>query len=116
MNSIGFLKNEGHKLLDEYISLGDNFDKKERNAAYQKLEKKIQKNYHAHFKMMTTEAECLHAIERLNAMITKRRQKIKLTNTGRIKFAPNLQKIQKELVFTKVESYPQFNEKMTCKG
>ena len=41
MNSIGFLKNEGHKLLDEYISLGENeYKNKTRSQAYRKLEKK----------------------------------------------------------------------------
>ena|ERR1035437_360808 len=104
MNSIGFLKNEGHKLLDEYISLGDDFGKEARSNAYRKLEKRIAKNYHAHFKMMNTEAECLHVIKRLNDMVEKRRQKKKLIRENKIKFAPNLAKIQKELVFTKVKS------------
>ena len=54
--------------------------------------------------MMTTEAEVLHAIERLNAMIQKRKSKLEMSGAGKIKFAPNLPQIQKEIVFTKVKS------------
>ena len=103
MNQLQFLKNEGHKLLDEYIALDTHRGKKEKTHAYRKLETKLKQHHKAHFAMMTTEAEVLHAISRLNDMIKKRKNKLEMLGFGKIKFAPNIREIQKNIVFTKVK-------------
>lgn len=99
MNQLQFLKNEGHKLLEEYIALDPNKHggpKKERDHAYSKLESKLRKRQKAHFSMMHTEAEVLQAISKLGEMIKKRAERIKREGWDKSVIAPNVQELQRQ--------------------
>jgi len=103
MSGLHFLKEIGHKLLDEYIEL-DTYrgPKTERNHAYQKLATKIRKNHNAHFGMMTTEKEVLNANDKLQKMIEKRKNRIKYYGYDKVEYAPNIQELQKNIKFEKI--------------
>lgn len=76
---ISFLKKQAHDLLDEYISLLQITNKRNRrnttNLAYEKLAKRIQSN--PHFSKMETHEEVLFAIRHLHEMIRQQRKKVK---------------------------------------
>lgn len=76
---ISFLKKQAHDLLDEYISLLQITNKRNRknttNLAYEKLVKRIQSN--PHFSKMETHEEVLFAIRHLHEMIRQQRKKVK---------------------------------------
>ena len=92
MSNLFFLKQIGHNLLDEYVSLDLCKNKKMiKKKAYEDLGKKIKKEFSAHFGMMTTEKEVLEANKKLRNMILKRRKKMFL-----IQFAPDLMNLQKQ--------------------
>lgn len=101
MSNIQFLKKEGHDLLELYISLDPNRHGgvyKEKSHAYRKLEKKLRRHHNAHFSMMTTEQEVIHAISKLRGMIKKRKERIKreekLKEQNRV--APNVRELQRK--------------------
>lgn len=95
-NSLSKLKNKGHKLLNEYISLDSSHeDKKSKTAkAYRKLADKLESyRIYPHFSLMKTEEEVEIAIMKLEKMIEKRKDKIKYS--AKSEYAPNLQELQK---------------------
>lgn len=75
---ISFLKKQAHDLLDEYISLLQITNKRNRkkttNLAYEKLAKRIQSN--PHFSKMETHEEVLFAIRHLHEMIRQQKKKV----------------------------------------
>lgn len=95
-NNIAYLKNIGHQLLEEYISLNpyptENITKQRTNT-YRRLEKQLKNKQEAHFSLMTSEEEILHANRILRDMIKKRIAKWEIKNKS--KFAPNLMQLQK---------------------
>lgn len=94
MNNLFFLKQIGHDLLEEYISLDLNKNKKfAKKKAYDYLGKKLRKEYTAHFSMMTTEQEVLKANNILRNMIGERRRKME--RESKIQIAPNLRELQR---------------------
>ena len=91
------LKLLGHQLLDEYISLDIHRGLKvEKRHAYKKLESKLKENKTPHFSLMTSEKEVQEVIVRLISMIRKRKNKLEIMAKDKIKFAPNLAKLQKQ--------------------
>ena len=93
------LKHLGHILLDEYVFLDTYMGQKaERRHAYEKLAKKLKKDeYWAHFARMNNEDELIEAIRKLRQMIKKRKEKLKWLGKDKIKYAPNLYELQKNL-------------------
>lgn len=93
---LAFLKEQGHKLLDEYVSL-DYVDRDSKGYAYKKLAKKLKaKDFRkAHFGAMATEGEVVAAINRLEAMIAKRKNKIERGLVRNDVVAPNVMELQK---------------------
>lgn len=97
---LGYLKNIGHKLLDEYVSL-DSYkgSAAERRAAYIKLASKLnlkEEVHKAHFSYMHTSKEILNAIRQLEKMIEKRKQRIEFEGRNKAFFAPNLMELQQK--------------------
>lgn len=94
---MGELKNLGHKLLDEYISLDVMRQGSwAKHHAYRKLGKKLKREeYLAHFRFMTEKKQVVEAIAKLRKMIDKRRSKIEWR--GKDEFAPNLMELQRSL-------------------
>jgi hypothetical protein len=88
------LKNEGHRLLDEYVSLDITRDKKRAiKYAYEKLGTKLNPNENTHFGMMTSREEIIRAISKLKRMIKKRQDKMEFRGVEEI--APNVMELQK---------------------
>ncbi len=97
--TIGQLKHLGHKFLDEYI-LMDLFRgsiKAEKNHAYRKLSTKVKDGNLVHFGQMKTKEECIEAIKKLRQMIKNRKRKIKWLGKDKVKFAPNIMELQKNV-------------------
>ena len=102
MNNLQELKQKGHDLLDEYVSLDKSFrTPKERiKHAYDKLNfrlSKIDKEHPNHFAMMKTEKEVETAIIKLESMIIRRKKKNEYMGFDKIQFAPNLKELQKNI-------------------
>ena len=98
--TIKLLKNDGHKLLEEYIQLDSRKGIKfKRNHAYGKLAKKVKNGNPVHFAQMTTIRELKEAIIKLKKMIKTRKQKLAWENRfgdgGEVKVAPNVRELQK---------------------
>lgn len=96
INTLLELKNEGHKLLDEYIMLDLHRGsiKAERIHAYAKLSTKLNRN--PHFSSMKTEEEVKEAIQKLKRMIKMRIKKFKYRGIDKIEVAPNVMELQRK--------------------
>lgn len=85
-NTLIYLKERGHVLLDEYITYDMRTNKRyeKRSRAYAELAKKLHTDIEfAHFTNMTTTEEVQHAIKCIEQMIVD----IKQANDDRIKYA-----------------------------
>lgn len=104
MDEIGFLKREGHRLMDEYVTLDMVREKvAARTNGYKKLAKRMgKKEWQVHFRKMSTSKELLHAILNLKSMIEKRKDKNKDRGSMGIVTAPNLKELQKNIVFERI--------------
>ena len=69
------LKEIGHALLDEYVSLDPIGGNRARTRAYSKLTEKMKKSYQVHFASMNTVEELITANSKLRKMVKKRRKR-----------------------------------------
>ena len=91
------LKQFGHSLLEEYVALyrGKLSQKKIRNEAYKTIEKKLVHFQHSHFSLISSEEEAKEVINILRHMILKREKANQHLGVDKIKFAPNVQELQR---------------------
>jgi hypothetical protein len=89
------LKNNGHELLEEYISLDRTYRtaKQKRDYAYRKLSGKV--NGQSHFSKMTEVKHVISANAALRKMIKKRKSNNEFWGIDKVKFAPNLMELQR---------------------
>lgn len=95
------LKNEGHRLLEEYTHLDDKRPYSQAKAhGYAKLACKMGvKEVDAHFKNMHTDTVIKLAIHCLRKMLKKRKDRLKYEEGKSVVFAPNLRELQKNIQF-----------------
>lgn len=96
--NIEVLKQIGHDLLEEYISLyhGRLSYKTEKKLAYTRLEKQLIRSHNSHFSLMTSKREVFDANDVLRAMVLKRRKDNEKSGVLKVKLAPNLKELQKQ--------------------
>lgn len=89
MNSykLKLLKEEGHRLIEEYISLDrKRKGKRARTHAYAKLKVRLKGQQPNHFAQIWTEREAKRAVDILKSMISRRKKKNAGLDSGKLRY------------------------------